>query len=122
MPRIPDKDEFNRLWSQVAASDRRRILRAVNRGQLLDSRHEAALAVVMARRQRRFWRFAWLLGPVMAVPLANVLGIEGLEQQVAYALLAAAVLLAMSVFYTRRARRAEELNADHAVHGRRRRE
>ncbi len=122
MPRIPDQAEFNRLWSQVSTGDRRRILRAVNKGEVLESRKEAALAVVMARRQQRFWRFAWLLGPLMAIPLANLLGIEGLGQQAAYALLGAAVLLAMSTFYTRRARRAEEGNTDHAVHGRRRRD
>ncbi len=122
MARIPDQDEFARLWSQVSTRDRRRILRAVNKGQVLDSRKEAALAVVMARRQQRFWRFAWLFGPILAVPLANVMGIEGLDRQVAYALLGAAVLLAMSVFYTRRARRAEQGNEDHAVHGRRRRD
>ena len=122
MPRIPDQDEFGRLWSQVSTGDRRRILKAVNKGQVLESRKEAALAVVMARRQQRFWRFAWLFGPIMAIPLANVMGIEGLGRQAAYALLGAAVLLAMSVHYTRRARRAEQANEDHAVHGRRRRD
>lgn len=120
MPRIPDQDEFNRLWSQVSVGDRRRILRAVNRGQVLDSRKEAALAVVMARRQQRFWRWAWLLGPVLAAPLAILVGIEGIGQQAAYVLLGAGMMLAMSSFYTRRARRAEEGNIDHAVHGRRR--
>ena len=121
MPRIPDQDEFARLWSQLPTSDRRRILRAVNRGEMMERRKEAALAVVMARRQQRFWRWAWLVGPVLAIPLGTLLGIEGLGRQVAYALFGAAVLLAMSIFYVRRARRAEELNADHAVHGRRQR-
>lgn len=121
MPRIPDEDEFARSWSQVASGDRRRILRAVNRGRLLDSRREAALAVVLARRQQRFWRVAWLLGPLVAVPLSFALDVRGSVAIAANALLGAAVLLAMSVFYTRRARRAEELNADHAVHGRRHR-
>ena len=121
MPRIPDEDEFRRLWGQLTTGDRRRILRAVNRGRLLENRREAALAVVMARRQQRFWRVAWLLGPVLGFPLAIVLGIDGIGQQVAYALLGGGVLLAMSAYYLRRARRAEELNADHAVHGRRRR-
>ena len=121
MPRIPDKDEFARLWSQLTTRDRRRILRAVNRGELLERRKEAALAVVMARRQQRFWRWAWLLGPVLSIPLAQLLGVEGLGNQIAYALFGAGILLAMSIFYTRRARRAEELNADHAVHGRRNR-
>lgn len=122
MARIPDQDDFARQWAQLSTSDRRRILRAVNRGQVLDSRKEAALAVVMARRQQRFWRFAWLLGPLLAIPLANILGIEGFDRQAAYALLGTAVLLAMSVFYTRRARKAEQTNEDHAVHGRRQRD
>ncbi len=121
VPRIPDQDEFARLWSQVPTGDRRRILRAVNRGRLLDRRKEAALAVVLARRQQRFWRYAWLLGPLIAVPLAAVMGMDDAGQIVAYALLGAAVLLAMSVYYTRRARRAEQVNADHAIHGRRKR-
>ena len=122
VPRIPDQDEFARLWQQLPSGDRRRILRAVNRGELLDRRKEAALAVVLARRQQRFWRYAWLMGPLIAVPMALLLpGVEGTGSTIAYGLLGAAVLLVMSVLYTRRARRAEELNADHAVHGRRRR-
>ena len=118
MPRIPDEDEFRRLWSQVSTKDRRRILRAVNRGEVMERRKEAALAVVMARRQQRFWRFAWLLGPVLAFPLAFVLGIDALAQQVAYALLGGGILLVMSAWYSRRARRAEEGNLQRAVHGR----
>lgn len=122
MPRIPDQDEFTRLWSQLPMGDRRRILRAVNRGHMLDRRKEAALAVVLARRQQRFWRWAWLVGPLIAIPVAVLMPtIEGRGPITAYALLGAAVLLAMSVFYTRRASRAEELNTDHAVHGRKRR-
>lgn len=107
------------MWSQVPVADRRRILRAVNRGQVLQSRREAAMAVVMARRQQRFWRFAWLLGPVLAVPLAFLLGIEGAADITAYALLGGGILLTMSVFYVRRARRAERGNTERAVHGRR---
>ena len=122
MPRIPDQDEFARLWSQVPMGDRRRILRAVNKGHMLDRRREAALAVVLARRQQRFWRFAWLLGPLIAIPIAVLMPtVEGLGQIIAYGVLGGAVLLAMSTFYTRRAKRAEELNADHAVHGRKHR-
>lgn len=102
--------------------DRRRILRAVNKGHMLDRRNEAALAVVLARRQQRFWRYAWLLGPLIGIPVAVVMPtVEGLGPTVAYGLLGGAVLLAMSAYYTRRAKRAEELNADHAVHGRRHR-
>ena len=122
MPRIPDTDEFNRRWRQLTPADRRRVLRAVNKGQVLDSRKEAALAVIMARRQQRFWRWAWLAGPLLSIPLGSLLGVEGLGNQVAYALFGAGILIAMSIFYTRRAQRAEEGNADHAVHGRRRRD
>lgn len=120
MARIPDKDEFRRTWSTVGASDRRRIVKAVNKGEQLPSRKEAALAVVLARRQQRFWRVAWLLGPIMSVLVAWLIDLGGgLVQLAANALLGAAVLMGMSVFFTRRARRAEELNTEHARHGRR---
>lgn len=120
VPRIPDSEEFTRLWSQVAARDRRRIVKAVNRGVQLDSRKEAALAVVLARRQQRFWRVAWLLGPVIALLVSWALDLgDSTVQFVANALLGAAVLMGMSVWFSRRAKRAEELNADHAIHGRR---
>lgn len=120
VPRIPDSEEFTRLWSQVAARDRRRIVKAVNRGWQLESRKEAALAVVLARRQQRFWRVAWLLGPVIALLVSWAIGLgDGVVQLVANALLGAAVLMGMSVWFSRRAKRAEELNTERAVHGRR---
>lgn len=121
MPRIPDAKDFNRQWSGMGASDRRRIVKAVNRGEQVESRREAALAVVLARRQQRFWRVAWLLGPVISLVVSWVLDLGGGGVQfVANALLGAAVLMGMSVWFNRRAKRAEELNTDYAVHGRRR--
>lgn len=121
VPRIPDSEEFTRLWSQVPARDRRRIVKAVNRGEQLDSRKEAALAVVLARRQQRFWRVAWLLGPIIALLVSWAIGLgDGtVVQLVANALLGAAVLMGMSVWFSRRAKRAEQLNTERAVHGRR---
>jgi len=118
VPRIPDAKEFTRQWSGVLARDRRRIVRAVNRGEQLDSRREAALAVVLARRQQRFWRVAWMLGPVISLLVSWVLGLGGgTVQFLANALLGAAVLMGMSVWFSRRAKRAEEINTEHAVHG-----
>jgi len=121
VPRIPESEDFARLWSQVPGGDRRRIVKAVNRGQQLDSRKEAALAVVLARRQQRFWRVAWLLGPIIALLVSWAIGLgDGTTVQlVANALLGAAVLMGMSVWFSRRAKRAEELNHERAVHGRR---
>jgi len=122
MPRIPDPDEFARQWALVDGADRRRILRAVNRGEQLDDRRDAALAVVLARRQQRFWRVAWLLGPVVALLVALLIDLDGgWVQLVANGLLGAGVLMAMSVWYSRRAKRAEESNTEHAVNGRKRR-
>lgn len=118
--RIPDTDEFRRTWRNVPAGDRRRIVKAVNKGDQLPSRKEAALAVVLARRQQRFWRVAWLLGPVISVLVAWLIDLDGgLVQLLANGLLGAAVLMGMSVFFTRRAKRAEQVNTEHARHGRR---
>lgn len=113
VPRIPDDEMFQRRWRALEHADRRRIIRAVNRGRQLDDRSDAALAVVMARRQQRFWRYAWLIGP------AIVLGTSAFSETTVESLLlnlvlSIAILGAMAVFWRRRAARAEELNHAHA--------
>ncbi|MFT5564892.1 MAG: hypothetical protein ACI970_001628 [Myxococcota bacterium] len=118
MARIPDASDFARIWSGLAAKDRRRIVRSVNRGTKMQDRKEAALAVVLARRQQRFWRIAWMIAPVISLAVSAFVDTgTSLVQFIANALLGAAVLTGMSVYFMRRARRAETLNLDHATHG-----
>lgn len=104
--RIPDKDRYRQLWRELPAADRRRIVRAVNRGRAVESRREAALAVVTARSQQRFWSKAWLLGPIATL---FALG-QGWQAYLINAVMGTAVLGAMAYFWTRRAARAERAN------------
>lgn len=67
MARIPDKDEFRRIWDGLEFSDRRVVMRAVARGQPLRKRSFARLAVLRARQQQTYWRWAWLLAPAVAL-------------------------------------------------------
>ena len=108
------REEARRLNERFALLDRterRAIVRAVNRGDAMPKRRDAELAVGVARRQQRFWTRAWLLGPAIAIVqvLATPIGwMEGL-------LLAAwgAVLLGMmAAWWWTRARRAELRNLE----------
>jgi len=120
MARIPDRIEFDRRWRAMEFRDRRRVVRAVNRGTQVDSRKEAALAVVLARRQQRFWRGALVLGPVLAVLVAWVTDTsDDVAVILANAALGALGLAAVSWWWLRNARRAEALNTEHALRGRR---
>ena len=95
-------------------------MRAVNRGTRAESRKEAALAVVLARRQQRFWRGALVLGPVLAVLVAVVTDTsDDVAVILANAALGALGLAAVSWWWLRNARRAEALNTEHALRGRR---
>lgn len=106
MAKIPDREQYRREWSQLSISDRRRIVRAVNRGQALEKRKEAALAVATARGQKRFWSKAWLMGPIGAL---FTLG-SGWQFYLVNAFMLTLMLGAMSWFWVRRANRAEEVN------------
>lgn len=117
MPRgIPDPEAHRRAWRRLDWRTRRRIVRAVNRGRALDKRREARLAVGVAEGQQRFWRWAWLLGPVAALFVLD----EGFGVYLANAAFATSILGLMSWFWFRRASRAEALNRD-VVRGRRHR-
>lgn len=104
-----DARRLNERFSMLDRQERRAIVRAVNRGEAMTKKRDAELAIGVARRQQRFWKRAWLLGPAIAVVqvLATPIGwLEGL-------LLAAwgAVLLGMmAAWWWTRARRAELLN------------
>lgn len=120
VPRIPDPDTFARRWSAMAVRDRRRVVRAVNRGLLLQDRKEAALAVVLARRQQRFWRIAAIAAPVVSIVVGVLISPgAGLAALIGNAVFGAVVLAGMGLFFFRRAQRAEALNEQFAVHGRR---
>lgn len=108
MVRIPDKDRYRQLWRELPTSDRRRIVRAVNRGHALEDRREAALAVVTARTQQRFWSKAWLLGPIVTLFAIG----EGLQAYLVNAVMATLLLGLMSLFWYRRVTRAEQRNLE----------
>jgi hypothetical protein len=104
---VPDRAEHQRRFTALDAKERRAIIRAVNRGQAVEVRKHAPLAVGVARRQLRFWRWAWVLGPaIMAVQLALVPA----EIALVNGGLATLALLIVSWIWYRRAARAERLN------------
>jgi hypothetical protein len=107
--KTPDRADQQRRFMALDSTDRRAVMRAVNRGKVVENRKHAPLAVMVARRQQRFWKWSWLLGPVLgAVQLLLV----PVEVAVFNAGLATLGLAAFSVFWYRRAARAERLNLD----------
>lgn len=110
VPKIPDRDEYRQKWATLDSPTRRRIVAAVNRGRALDDPREAALAVATAERQQRFWRKAWLLGPVAALLTAS----QGLMTYLANAVLSTLILGVMALFWHRRAERAAAANREAA--------
>jgi hypothetical protein len=104
--KIPDADAYRARWAALEVADRRRIVRAVNRGRALDDPKEAALAVHTARNQQRFWRKAWLIGPVAALLTLT----QGAMVYLVNAAFATAILGLMAWFWYRRSRRSETAN------------
>jgi hypothetical protein len=105
--RIPDKDEHQAKLMRLDFKERRAIVRAVNRGRAVDNKAHAGLAVGVARRQQRFWRVAWLLGPIIAVVQ---LIFSDLESAVTNGIIGTVALGMMSAYWLWRAKRSEELN------------
>lgn len=110
MAKIPDKAEHQRQFAGLEVGDRRAIIRAVNRGKAVDERKLAPLAVGVARRQRKFWRVAWVLGPL--VGLTTLFGDTDLMLALLNAGVATFALGLMSWFWYSRARRAEVRNLE----------
>lgn len=108
--RVPDSAEFRQRWQRLDRSGRRRVRRAVNRGQACERRDEAALAVVVARQQRIAWLVTWPLVTVL-VGLPSIP--QGLTPVAATMGLAALVYAPFSLFFARRASRAVERNLAH---------
>lgn len=108
MASIPGKVESQRQFTQLPAAERRLILKAVNRGQEVPNRKHAHIGVWIARRQVRFWMYAWIIGPLIGI-VQFALG-QTPEQVLLNAGGATAFLLLLSTFWMRRARRAEARN------------
>ncbi|MBY5162805.1 hypothetical protein [Salsipaludibacter albus] len=98
--RLPDQKTFQQTWQSMAWGQRREVLRSVNRGQAMRRRKDARLAVMVARQQQRYWRWAWLFAPVVALIL--------LPNWVAVAVNAVLLGLVMGGFAWFRHRRAVE--------------
>lgn len=109
MARMPDKRENQRHFASLEPAQRRAIIKAVNRGQPVEVRKHAPLAVGLAQRQKRFWKYSWLLGPALAVLQAATVSIEvGLVNGGVVTL----GLLGVSWWFGTRASRAETLNRE----------
>lgn len=107
MARIPDKHEHQRRFMELDLKERRAIARAVNRGQAVEKRSHAVFAVGVARRQQRFWRYAWLLGPLIG--LVQIPFVELAAAMINLAI-GTVVLGGMSAYWLWRARQAEAAN------------
>ncbi len=102
-----DRRAVQQRFATLDSSDRRAIAKAVNRGQPVDKRKHAPFAVHIAERQMRFWRWSWLIGPVIGLLQVGQLG---LVPAIVNALVASAFLGSMSAFFWIRARRSLEAN------------
>lgn len=116
MAQIPSDERYQEAWGALSFSDRRRIMRAVNRGDALEDPGEAALAVVTADRQERFWSWIWLLGPLGALLFL----LDDLLAFLVNAVLLTVVLGGLSWWRLRRVRRARARNRAVATGARRR--
>lgn len=115
MARIPDADTHRRDFAALPFQRRRHVVSAVNRGRAVEDPKLAGHAVIVARRQARLWRYAWLLGPVV--------GAFRLFDSVQAALVSASVstfiLGLMSWWWYSRAVRAEQRNFALTTEGKR---
>jgi hypothetical protein len=106
-----DLARLNARFMSLERGQRRAIMRAVNRGQVVADRRHADLAIGVARRQQRFWRSAWLLGPTIALAQAALTPI-GLQEGLLLAAWGTMILGSMAWWWYSRAARAELLNAE----------
>jgi len=102
-----DRRAVQQRFATLDSSERRAIVKAVNRGQPVDKRKHAPFAVHIAERQMRLWRWSWLIGPVVGL---LQIGQLGLLPAIINALVASAFLGAMSAFFWIRARRSQQAN------------
>jgi len=107
-----DARRLNERFALLSRTDRRAIVRAVNRGEALEKRRDAELAVGVARRQQRFWSRAWLLGPSIAIVQVLVIPTLSWQEGVLLAVWGSLLLGMMAAWWWTRARRAELLNVE----------
>ncbi|MEY3020245.1 MAG: hypothetical protein RLZZ272_1229 [Actinomycetota bacterium] len=100
-----DRKEVQRRFVALPTSERRQVLRAVNRGTAAPTRTLAQVTIGVAQRQQRFWRLAWLMGPLLGVIQFTAVPIE---EALVNVVAGTAALGAMSLWWFRRARRAED--------------
>lgn len=105
MARIPDKETYQRAWSEMSFSQRREILRAVARGQAMRRRKDARLAVATARNQQRYWKFAWLMAPAVAL-----VALPDWAAVAVQAVLLSTIMGGFAFYRIRRAHQSEEAN------------
>jgi hypothetical protein len=110
VPADPADQRLQRDFMALPLPDRRGVIKAVNRGQLVAEPKHARFAVVVARRQQRFWRFAWLLGPALGV--LQLFLVDSWEAALLNGLLGTLTLGGLSWFWYSRAVRAEQLNTE----------
>jgi len=108
---------LNERFMSLDRRQRREITRAVNRGVPMQDRRMAELAIGVAQRQQRFWRYAWLLGPSIALVQAAFSPLT-VTEVLLLALWGSVVLGAMAWWWYSRAVKAELANAQVAQKGR----
>jgi hypothetical protein len=104
--RVPDRQEHRRRFAALDVAERRAIIRSVNKGQAVDKRKHAPLAVGVARQQQRFWRWAWVVGPVIGLVQLR----SGWQIALINGALGTIFLVGICWFWISRAKRAEEAN------------
>jgi hypothetical protein len=104
-----DPQRLQREFMALSLPERRAIIRAVNRGQVVAEKKHARFAVVVARRQQRFWRYAWLLGPALAIVQFFIMEPEAALLNGGFGTI---VLGGLARFWYVRAVRSEQLNRE----------
>lgn len=105
----PDGSDGYQQYAALGRQDRRQISRAVNRGRAVTDRRLARTAAAFARRQQRFWRLAWLIGPPLgAFQFFTLEPIPALIN----AVIGVGMLIAASVWFSRKAKQSERLNLE----------
>jgi hypothetical protein len=107
--RLPDRREQQQRFQALDFAERRAIVKAVNRGRAVESRRHAPIAVGVALRQIRFWKWAWLFGP--AVGAAQVF-VTDLQTALANGLLGGLIIATMGWYLISRAKRAIAANME----------
>lgn len=113
---LDDDQAYGQAWAALPIAERRRISRAVNRGEALHDPTDVQLAVMTARRQQSFWRWAWLLGPALLLFSTG----RDLVTFLLSVVITTAATGGLSLFFLRRARRAEQVNLELATKAARR--